>query len=377
MEVIEDLRGKLDPWAFNLVIIAIGVLIGLIIEFVLFRILKMSAEHSDYYLIDSIISRTRKSFGFFFPVLVITLLMPLLQLDEEWRSIAQGLIEAVLIISFAWLLISFVRILEDYVVNTYQISKEDNFKERKIRTQLQFIRKLSILVIFLIAISVILLQFEGVRKIGTGLLTSAGVAGIIIGFAAQRTIASLLAGFQIAFTQPIRIDDVVIVENEWGRIEEINLTYVVVRIWDQRRLVLPINYFLDKPFQNWTRTSAEIWGTVFLYTDYTIPVGKLKDELSKILDSTDLWDKKVGVLQVTDATEKTMELRAIVSARNSGEAWDLRCLVREKLIEYVQREFPDCLPKTRALVGDSLPPKELLDKLEAKEPDRLRPTHDE
>lgn len=198
-----------------------------------------------------------------------------------------------------------------------------------------------------------MLTFENVRRLGAGLLTSAGIAGIIIGFAAQRSLANLLAGFQIAFTQPIRIDDVLIVENEWGKVEEITLTYVVVRIWDQRRLVLPIHYFIETPFQNWTRTTSELIGTVFIYTDYTLPLEPLREELNRILESSPLWDKRVSVLQVTNATERTMELRALVSARNAPDAWDLRCYVREKMIEFVKANYPECLPKTRAsLVND-------------------------
>ena len=157
----------------------------------------------------------------------------------------------------------------------------------------------------------------------------------------------MLAGIQIAITQPFRIDDAVVVENEWGWIEEINLTYVVVRIWDKRRLVLPSTYFLEKPFQNWTRTTAEILGTVFIYTDYTIPFQPLRDELTRLLSESDLWDQKVNVLQVTDSTESTVEIRILVSAKNSPTAWDLRVYIREKMIEFIQKNYPQSLPRTR------------------------------
>jgi len=185
------------------------------------------------------------------------------------------------------------------------------------------------------------------RKIGTGLLTGVGIGGIIIGFAAQKSLGNLLAGFQIAFTQPIRIDDVVIVEGEWGRIEEITLTYVVVSIWDQRRMILPITYFIEKPFQNWTRVSAELLGTVFLYLDYTIPIQPLRDELSRLLTNHPLWDKRVNVVQVTDNKENLIEVRLLMSARNSGKAFDLRCDVREQMIAFIRTNYPDSLPKNR------------------------------
>ncbi|RQW01754.1 mechanosensitive ion channel family protein, partial [candidate division KSB1 bacterium] len=201
--------------------------------------------------------------------------------------------------------------------------------------------------IIIFAIAMILMTFDKVRQIGVSMLASAGIAGIILGFAAQRSLATLIAGIQIAITQPIRIDDVVIVENEWGRIEEITLTYVVVNIWDQRRLIVPITYFIETPFQNWTRTTAELLGTVFIYADYRLPINALRDELERIVADSPLWDKRLAKVQVTNATDKTMGIRALVSAENSSNAWELRCLVREKLIAFLQRNFPDSLPRVR------------------------------
>jgi hypothetical protein len=192
------------------------------------------------------------------------------------------------------------------------------------------------------------MTFPAIRHIGESLLASAGLAALIAGFAARSTLTNLAAGIQIAFTQPIRLGDAVIVEGEYGWIEEINITYVVMRIWDLRRLVIPISYFSEKPFQNWTRNTADLLGTVFLYTDYSLPVDPVRKELQRILESTKLWDGKVWGLQVTNATDRTMELRALMSASDSSTAWDLRCYVREKLILFLQQQFPQCLPKTRA-----------------------------
>jgi small-conductance mechanosensitive channel len=194
-----------------------------------------------------------------------------------------------------------------------------------------------------------------VRQFGASILASAGIAGIVVGFAAQRSIATLLAGFQIALTQPIRIDDVVIVEKEWGRIEDITLTYVVVRVWDLRRLVVPITYFIEQPFQNWTRSSADILGTVFLYVDYSVPLEPLRAEFTRILEHSRFWDGKVNVLQVTNAKEQTLEIRALASAADASLAWDLRCEIREKLITFVQQTFPDSLPRLRASLDAKLP----------------------
>ena len=184
------------------------------------------------------------------------------------------------------------------------------------------------------------------------MLASAGIAGIILGFAAQKTLGNFIAGIQLAFAQPIRIDDVVIIENEWGWIEEISLTYVVVRIWDLRRLIVPVSYFIEKPFQNWTRISSDLLGTVFIYADYTIPVNEVREEMTRILNGSPRWDKKVNVLQVTNADNRTIELRALMSAADSPTAWDLRCEVREKLLEFLQKRYPESLPRVRLDMAD-------------------------
>jgi small-conductance mechanosensitive channel len=232
----------------------------------------------------------------------------------------------------------------------YDISQEDNLRSRKFQTQFNILERILVFLIVLISIGLILMLFDEVKRIGISLFASAGVAGVIIGLAAQRVIGAVLAGIQIAITQPIRLDDVVIIEGEWGRVEEITLTYVVVNIWDKRRLVVPSTYFFEKPFQNWTRTTSEILGTVFIYTDYHVSFEVLREELTRLLKSTTLWDGKVNVLQVTDAKERSIEIRALMSAKDSGTAWDLRVFIREKLIEFLQKNYPESLPKTRVSI---------------------------
>jgi small-conductance mechanosensitive channel len=246
-----------------------------------------------------------------------------------------------------------VYVFEDLILNQYDIDLKDNLEARRIHTQIQILKKVVIVVVGVLALAAALMTFEKVRQLGTTLLASAGIVGIIVGLAAQKSISTLFAGIQMAITQPIRIDDVVIVENEWGRIEEITLTYVVVRIWDLRRLIVPITYFLEKPFQNWTRISADLLGTVFLYVDYTVPVEAVRAEMKRIVESSPLWDKRVCALQVTNATERTVELRALMSAADSSSAWELRCDVREKLIGFIRQNYPDGLPKVRAELTES------------------------
>lgn len=272
--------------------------------------------------------------------------------DEGWLRFVIDYSHILVIIGFSWFLISLSKTIKVVLLKRHDLDKEDNLRSRKFYTQINILEKVVIFIIVLFTIGAVLLSFDGIRKIGIGIFASAGVAGIVIGLSAQKVVGTLLAGIQIAITQPFRIDDAVVVENEWGWIEEINLTYVVVRIWDKRRMVLPTTYFLEKPFQNWTRTSADIIGSVFIQTDYTIPFKALRDELSNILETTDLWDGKVQVLQVTDAREFTLEIRILVSAKNSPTTWDLRVHVREKMIEYIQRNFPECLPRTRVTIGN-------------------------
>lgn len=247
----------------------------------------------------------------------------------------------------SWIIIEIVRILKNNLLKKFDLASEDNLESRKLHTQINLLEKVIIFIIIIITIGLILLSIDSIKEIGIGIFASAGVVGIIVGLSAQKIVGATLAGIQIAITQPFRIDDAVVVEGEWGWIEEINLTYVVVRIWDKRRLVLPSSYFLEKPFQNWTRTTADITGSVFIYTDYTMPIEPLRNELTRLLEETSLWDKKVNVLQVTDTKESHMELRILVSAKNSPTAWDLRVLIREKMIEFIQKNYPESLPKTR------------------------------
>lgn len=278
--------------------------------------------------------------------------------SNSWEGVFAYLphINTVLIIcGFTWCLIVLNKIGKKVWLKQYDINQEDNLRARKVYTQINVLEKVANFIIIVLGIGLILISFESIRQIGVGLFASAGVAGIIIGFSAQKAIGTLIAGIQIAITQPFRLEDAVVVEGEWGWIEEINLNYVVVRIWDQRRLVLPSTYFLEKPFQNWTRSSADIVGSVFIHTDYTISFEAMRAELDRILELTDLWDKKVKVLQVTDAKEFTVETRILVSAKNSPTAWDLRVYVREKMVEFIQKNYPESLPKTRISLGGEKP----------------------
>ncbi len=252
-----------------------------------------------------------------------------------------------IVISIAWFLIFSFKVFKNQMLRKYDVDTANNLKARKVYTQYTILENIIIFIIVVLALGISLMSFDSIRSVGVSVLTSAGIAGIIIGLAAQKAIATLLAGIQIAITQPIRLDDVVIVEGEWGWIEEINLTYVVVRVWDKRRLVVPTTYFIEKTFQNWTRTSADILGTVYIYVDYGIPFDEIRKEQTRLLEATDLWDGNVDVLQVTNSTEKTVEMRVLVSAKDSPTAWDLRVYLREKLLVFIKENYPESLPKSR------------------------------
>ncbi len=280
------------------------------------------------------------------PAVCLRLAVPLMHFPPDAIAIVGHALWVWVIGAAAWLGIRSVTLLRTMVMARYDMDERDNLKARRVYTQFRVIERVVDAVLILLAIAAMLLTFHAVRRLGVSLLASAGMAGIIVGFAAQRSLATLVAGIQIAISQPIRIEDVVIVEGEWGWIEEITLTYVVVRIWDQRRLIVPITYFIEKPFQNWTRTSAQILGTVFIYADYTVPVGSSGTSSAHSGEYAPVGPQGLEPAG-HHATEHTVELRALMSAEDSSRAWDLRCLVRERLIAFLQATSPRCLPRVR------------------------------
>jgi small-conductance mechanosensitive channel len=333
-----------------------AVIIGLVAHYIIFKTAEGVTRHTKSVLDTSLVKHSRGPFKLIIPLFVVRFVLPLLEMAPVVLDFIKCLLSLCFIGSFAWLIIRMTFVLDDFILTRFRIDTRDNLQARKIQTQLQIFKRIVLVVVTILALATMLMTFEKVRQLGASILASAGIIGIIVGLAAQRTIATLLAGLQIAITQPIRIDDVVIVENEWGRIEEITFTYVVVRIWDLRRLVLPITYFIEKPFQNWTRATADLLGIVYLYVDYTVPIKDIREELHRILKSTNLWDGKAWVLQVTNATERAIELRALMSAPDAPTAWNLRCEVREKLIQFIQKNYPGGLPKVRAEIRESVAP---------------------
>jgi small-conductance mechanosensitive channel len=300
-----------------------------------------------------------------------------MEVTQTWlalpRQVAEQLhhlLDLFLIASVGALVLALVFALGDLALQRYPIDVSDNLRHRRVLTQVFVMQRVATVVVTVLVVAAMLLTFGPVRTLGASILASAGIAGVVLGLAARPIISNLLAGMQIAISGSIRIDDVVVTEGEWGRIEEITFTYVVVRAWDERRLIVPISYFTDRPFQNWTRQSAAVLGTAFIHVDYSVPIEQVRAELYRILVHSPLWDGRVWNLQVTDATAQSVQLRALASARDAQTSWDLRCEVREKLVEYLRREHPESLPRIRAELesGPGLAP-ELMP-----QPSRTRPS---
>ena len=285
--------------------------------------------------------------------MLATLLWPMAGFESRWDGVVTGLLGSAWIMVAAWGLSVALSVVVGMLQWKYDMEVTDNLPARRMITKVRVLQKIIVVIIWLGAVAGILMQFERFRTLGATLLASAGVLSIVLGISAQKTFGSIIAGIQIALSNPINLDDVVIVEGEWGRIEEITLTYVVVRIWDKRRLIVPITYFLEKPFQNWTRKSSDITGVVTLHVDYETPLDPLREEAQRLCrEAGTLWDGVSCVLQVTEAGPETMTIRVTAGSPDASSAWDLRCMLREKLIDFLRANYPHCLPKRRLVMDE-------------------------
>lgn len=311
------------------------------------------------------------------------LLIPLFGLQTVWNTASDDLLfienirhltTLVIIANFTWLGLRVARTVDIVISRKNPVDISDNLNARRIQTQTRVLVQTIGFFVLIFGAAAMLMTFPGARQFGTSILASAGVAGLAVGFAAKPVLGNLIAGLQIAITQPIRLDDVVIVEGEWGRIEEITGTYVVIKIWDERRLVVPLQWFVENPFQNWTRTNADLIGSVFFWLDYAVPLEPLRKEFNRLLKEVpELWDGRVSVLQVTDTTEKAIQIRLLASSADSSKGWDLRCFLREKMINYISANFPDALPQLRANVLENDQKAQRAENQKASAPERQPP----
>ena len=350
---LDSLRGWLawlpDPIA-AVFLILIAVAVALAVHGLLRRLVRRLIA-TRYPAVHAVVTRMRDLSRLAFVILALFVALPMAPLDRDFKYLIAKLLLMAIIALIGWAAITALHISADIYLRRYRLDVEDNLLARKHNTQIRVLLRSVDVLIVLFTLGAALMTFQTVRQYGVSLFASAGAAGIILGLAARPVLSNLLAGIQIALTQPIRVEDSVVIEGEWGWIETITSTYVVIRIWDLRRLIVPLTYFIEKPFQNWTYEGAALLGTVMLHVDYTAPLPLLRDKLKEIVEGSNLWDGRTAVLQVTDASETTMQLRALISARNAGDTFSLRCLVREGLIAFLQSEHPGALPRSRTEVA--------------------------
>ncbi|TWP53322.1 mechanosensitive ion channel family protein [Lentzea tibetensis] len=325
----------MPEWARLLITIGISALLALIAVEVVHRAVRRLTHSGRMY-------RPGQLFGV---LLAVQISLSLSRTPGDWRGPALHATGVALIAAGAWLLVAFFNTLADVALARVPTDVTDNRHARRVHTQIALVRRVAAAVLGVLAVGAMLMTFPSVRAIGTTVLASAGVIGAVAALAAQSLLGNVIAGVQIAFSDALRLADVVVVEKQWGRVEEITLTYVVVHLWDDRRLILPTSYFLKTPFENWTRTQSELLGTVDVDVDWTVSVEEMRHELRAMLEGNDLWDGRVSVLQVTEAVHTLVRVRALVSAPDAGKLWDLRCLVREHLVDWVRRQ--GAMPQVR------------------------------
>jgi small-conductance mechanosensitive channel len=350
---MEAMTNWVPQWLVGAVIMAVPAFVALVVFHWSFRaLLGLAARLSPF--MRTLLDRAQGPAAAMAVILVLGVALPAAQFPADIAlMIGHGLLIA-MILSLGWAAAKAMEIAVEIYLRRFRIDVEDNLLARKHYTQVNILLRAAQIVLAIVTVATGLMTVAAVRQYGVSLFASAGAAGLILGLAARPVLSNLLAGVQIAMTQPIRLEDAVTIEGEWGWIERITSTYVVVRLWDLRRMIVPLTYFIEKPFQNWTYETAHLIGAVILHVDFTVPVDRLREKLEEIVHGTKLWDGKVVALQVTDAPADMVELRALVSARNSGETWDLRCLVREKLIGFIQEEYPDALPRRRTELAGSV-----------------------
>jgi small-conductance mechanosensitive channel len=338
-----------DPWG-RIVAIAIAVVLVALIAHRLLRPLVLRVSRGST-LLATMARKCDRPLQLVLPLVALQIVWQGVPDDVAGMSAVEHTSSVLTIAAVTRLVVAALQGLADAMVALHPADVADNLQARRIQTQTRVLARIAIGAVLLAGLAFILMTFPRARQLGASLLASAGVAGLIVGLAARSVFGNLLAGLQIALAQPLRIDDVLIVEGEWGRVEEITATNVVLKIWDERRLVVPLQWFIEHPFQNWTRRGASLLGTVFLWVDYSLPMQPIRAEARRLCEASTNWDGRVCNVQVTDSSERAMQLRILVSSADSGRAFDLRCEVREGLVDFIQRQFPQALPRMRADVA--------------------------
>jgi small-conductance mechanosensitive channel len=344
---VQLLENAKDPHILLAIMLVVSVCIAWLIQRIGRPIVLRLTAHLD--LPHTVLRRIDGAVSYVLPLFLMQIVVRAAPDDLRGIEGLRHLASVLLILAITLMLVRAAQGMAEAVNARYPIDVTDNLNARRIHTQSRVLLRTAVVILVILGAAAVLMTFPSVKTIGASLLASAGVIGLAVGMAAKPVLGNLIAGMQIALTQPIRIDDVLIVEGEWGRVEEITGSYVVLRIWDRRRLIVPLQWFIEHPFQNWTRNSADIIGTVFWWVDYGLPLEPVRAEIRRLCEEVpQWWDGELAVLQVVDSTDRAMQLRALVTARSSGDAWDLRCHVRAGVIDFIQREYPQSLPRLRA-----------------------------
>jgi len=346
----------LPEWQARLAGVLVFVLVLAVGHRILFAVLRKLANRTATKTDDILIARLGRPTFWLMIGVALAASGPGLDLPRYWETIWQRVIGLLTPAMFGWMLLAALTAYRDLSEVRFDITASDNLRARRRRTRISILHRIGVFVLILLTVMMMLMSIPSVRTIGVTLAASAGVAGLAIGAAAQPALKNLIAGIQMAFTEPIRIDDVVIIDNEWGRIEDIRLTYVVVRIWDDRRLVVPVSKFLENSFQNWTRETSALLGSVFWYLDPAADVPRIRARLEEVVRANPRWDQRFFNLQVTDSKpDGTMELRGLMTAKDASTAFDLRCDVREAIYAFIRTEMPEALPRERLMRAPSAP----------------------
>jgi small-conductance mechanosensitive channel len=338
-----------QDWLYAIFLFSAVVVFGNGIHYLVFRLLRrqQAATSRRSLGIQRFLAWPARAVFLSIGLLIVLPFVP--RIPPWWLDRIEEVVQCMLVLFIGWLAVGGVYVFQAVTLSRFDTTVADNLRARKVHTQMQFFRRILIAIVVIVDAGALFWSLHDQRlwNYGTGLLASAGLASVVIALAAKSTASNLIAGMQIAMSEPIRIDDVVVLQGEWGRIEEITSTYVVVKIWDERRLVVPLSFFIEQPFENWTRRTGDLLGAAFLYVDYSVPVEPLRVELQRIVKESPLWDKRVCGMQVTNLTDRSMELRCLMSSSGSSQLFDLRCLVREKMIEFLRDNYPQALPTLR------------------------------
>jgi len=351
--MLQEAFGFVPEWVIGLGLVCLAIICALLVHWIAVALAKRAIGPSRSIAI-AILDATAGPTQLAMCLAAVAFVLPLAPLSDELRAALTHLFVVACIALVGWISIRAVDLTANRYLLRFVSDIGENFLARKHVTQVRVFKRVIDTLVIVVVVSTALMTFDSVRQYGVSLFASAGAAGLVVGLAARPLLSNLIAGVQIAVTQPIRIEDAIIIENEWGWVEDIASTYVVVRLWDWRRMVVPLSYFIERPFQNWTRDAASLIGSIILHVDYAADVPRIRKRLEEAVRESKLWDGAVVNLQVVDTNSRTMELRALVSARNAPQAWDLRCEIREKLVTFLQKDMREALPRERVDVSPPL-----------------------